>query len=184
QHEVGTHVLTYHNGSRQPLQQMKTGFADYDPLQEGLAVMAEYLVDGLTPNRLRTLAGRVVAGDALLEGAGFKEIFHLLVKDFGFSDFRSFNITSRIMQGGGFLKDIIYLKGLVDLRKYLMEGGEYEPLLAGKFGIKHTKIIKELTDRGILKPAVLRPSYLLTENVTKKLNLIREGLPLSQMITT
>ena len=88
------------------------------------------------------------------------------------------------MQGGGFLKDIIYLKGLVDLRKYLMDGGEYELLLAGKFGIKHIRIIKELTDRDILKPAMLIPSYLLTENVTKKLNLIREGLPLSQMITT
>ncbi|MFN4763000.1 flavohemoglobin expression-modulating QEGLA motif protein [Gillisia sp. Q332] len=184
QHEVGTHVLTYHNGSRQPLQQMKSGLADYDPLQEGLAVMAEYLVDGLTPNRLRTLAGRVVAGDALMEGAGFKEIFHLLVKEYGFSHIRSFNITSRIMQGGGFLKDIIYLKGLVDLRKYLVEGGDYEPLLSGKFGIKHTQIIKELTDRRILQPGVLRPSYLLKENVTEKIDLIRKGLPLSQMITT
>lgn len=184
QHEVGTHVLTYHNGSQQPLQQMKSGLADYDPLQEGLAVMAEYLVDGLTPNRLRTLAGRVVAGDALMEGADFKEIFHLLIKDYGFSAFRSFNITSRMLQGGGFLKDIIYLKGLVDLRKYLVEGGDYESLLSGKFGIKHTKIIKELTDRRILKPGALRPSYLLTENFTEKINLIRKGLPLSQMITT
>ncbi|WP_255702947.1 tyrosine/phenylalanine carboxypeptidase domain-containing protein [Antarcticibacterium sp. 1MA-6-2] len=50
QHEVGTHVLTFHNGSWQPLQQLKIGLADYDPLQEGLAVMSEYLVDGLTAN--------------------------------------------------------------------------------------------------------------------------------------
>lgn len=87
------------------------------------------------------------------------------------------------MQGGGFLKDIIYLKGLVELRKYLQNGGAYEPLLAGKFGIKHVKIVKELTDRGILNKGVLRPSYLLTENVNEKLNLIREGLPLPQMVT-
>ena len=183
QHEVGTHVLTFHNGSRQPLQQMRIGLADYDPLQEGLAVMSEYLVDGLTPNRLRTLAGRVIAGSALMEGGDFQQIFRLLTKDYGFSAERAFNITSRIMQGGGFLKDIIYLKGLVELRKYLQDGGEYEPLLAGKFGIKHVDIIKELTDRNILQPGVLRPSYLLTEEVTKKLNLIREGLPLSQMIS-
>ena len=184
QHEVGTHVLTFHNGSRQPLQQLRIGLADYDPLQEGIAVMSEYLVDGLTPNRLRTLAGRVIAGNALLEGGDFIEIFDLLHKDYGFTPNRAFNITSRIMQGGGFLKDIIYLKGLVDLRKYLMEGGDYEALLAGKFGIKHTTIIRELTERNILKPGVLRPSYLLTENVTEKLKLIRKGLPLSQMITT
>ena len=184
QHEVGTHVLTFHNGSRQPLQQLRIGLADYDPLQEGIAVLSEYLVDGLTPNRLRTLAGRVIAGNALLEGGDFIEIFDLLHKNYGFTPNRAFNITSRIMQGGGFLKDIIYLKGLVDLRKYLMEGGDFESLLAGKFGIKHVRIIRELTERNILKPGVLRPSYLLTENVQEKLNLIRNGLPLSQMITT
>lgn len=182
QHEVGTHVLTFHNGSQQPLQQLRIGLADYDPLQEGLAVMSEYLVDGLTANRLRTLAGRVIAGAALMDGADFREIFRLLMLNYGFSHERSFNITSRIMQGGGFLKDIIYLQGLVDLRQYLKEGGEYEPLLAGKFGIKHIGIIKELTNRGILKPGMLRPSYLLTEDVHKKINLIKEGLPLSQMI--
>ena len=183
QHEVGTHVLTYYNGSRQPLRQLSVGLADYDSLQEGLAVMAEYLVDGLTPNRLRTLAGRVVAGKALLEGADFREIFRLLKIDHGFSPERAFNITSRILQGGGFLKDIIYLKGLVELRKYLQDGGEYQPLLAGKYGLKHTGIIKALTEREILKPAALRPSYLLTENVEEKLNRIREGLPLSQMVS-
>lgn len=183
QHEVGTHVLTFHNGSQQPLKQLSIGLADYDPLQEGLAVMSEYLVDGLTPNRLRTLAGRVIAGNALMDGGDFREIFRLLLEKYNFSPVRSFNITSRIMQGGGFLKDIIYLKGLVELRKYLQDGGEYEPLLAGKFGIKHIKIIKELTDRKILNPGRLRPSYLLTEEVTAKLNLIREGLPLSQMVS-
>lgn len=183
QHEVGTHVLTFHNGSQQPLQQMRIGLADYDPLQEGLAVMSEYFVDGLTANRLRTLAGRVIAGSALMEGGDFHEIFRLLKKDYGFSAERAFNITSRIMQGGGFLKDIIYLKGLVALREYLINGGEYEPLLAGKFGIKHTKIVKELTERKVLKQGVLKPSYLLTEDVKEKIKLIREGLPLSKMVS-
>ena len=183
QHEVGTHVLTYYNGTRQPLELLSSGLADYDPLQEGLAVMSEFLVDGLTGNRLRTLAGRVIAGSALMEGAEFPQLFRLLKMDYGFTAERAFNITSRIMQGGGFLKDIIYLKGLVQLRDHLQNGGEYEPLLAGKFGLKHTKIIEELTERRVLKTSALRPSYLLTENVTNKLNLIREGLPLSQMIT-
>ncbi len=182
QHEVGTHVLTYHNGSQQPLKQLSVGLADYDPLQEGLAVTAEFIVGGLSANRLRTLAGRVIAGSALLDGGDFREIFRLLCEKYGFMPERAFNITSRIMQGGGFLKDIIYLKGLVDLRKYMEKGGEYEPLLAGKFGIKHTEIIRELTERKILKKGALRPSYMLNQDVTEKLNLIREGLPLSQMI--
>ncbi|HSP11201.1 MAG TPA: tyrosine/phenylalanine carboxypeptidase domain-containing protein [Salegentibacter sp.] len=183
QHEVGTHVLTYFNGSRQPLALMRTGLADYDPLQEGLAVMAEYLVDGLSANRLRTLAGRVIAASALMEGGDFQQIFRLLSTDYGFSGERAFNITSRIMQGGGFLKDIIYLKGLVELRQHLQNGGEFETLLAGKFGLKHIGIIKELTDRKVLKKPALMPSYLLNEDVENKLNLIKEGLPLSKMIT-
>ena len=182
QHEVGTHVLTYHNGGCQPLRQLSIGLADYDPLQEGMAVMSEFFVDGLVANRLRTLAGRVIAGEALLDGAEFKEIFKLLKMEYGFSSERAFNITSRIMQGGGFLKDIIYLKGLLLLKNYLQDGGEYESLLAGKYGIKHTGIIKELTERKVLNLPKIKPSYLHSEQMCEKLNLIRQGLALSQMV--
>jgi uncharacterized protein (TIGR02421 family) len=184
QHEVGTHVLTYYNGSQQSLSQMSVGLADYDPLQEGIAVMSEYLVGGLTANRLRILAGRVLASKALMEGGDFPEIFALLYKKKGFSAQRAFNITSRIMQGGGFIKDIIYLKGLVQLRKYLQEGGNIEPLLAGKYSLRHKEVVEELTARDILKPPVLKPSYLNLENYNQRLQLIRDGLPISQMISS
>lgn len=62
QHEVGIHALTYFNGNQQPFKQLSVGLADYDPMQEGLAVFFEYLANGLSTNRLRTLAGRVIAG--------------------------------------------------------------------------------------------------------------------------
>ena len=182
QHEVGTHVLTYYNGSKQPLSQLSIGLADYDPLQEGLAVMSEFMVDGLTANRLRILAGRVLAGEALMNGGNFQEIFRLLKMDYGFIPERAFNITSRIMQGGGFMKDIIYLKGLVMLKEHLKNGGDYEPLLAGKYGIKHTGIIKELTDRKVLKPLQIKPSFLHSDRMYEKLELIRQGLSLPQMV--
>ena len=60
QHEVGTHVLTYINGKNQPFQQLYCGLSGCDELQEGLAVLSEYLVGGLSPPRLRLLAGRVI----------------------------------------------------------------------------------------------------------------------------
>lgn len=182
QHEVGTHALTFYNGQQQPLQQLSVGLADYDTLQEGLAVMSEYLIGGLTANRLRTLAGRVVAGKALMDGGDFQQIFRLLTQEKGFSPESAFNITSRIMQGGGFIKDIIYLKGLVLLRNYLQNGGDYEPLLAGKFSLKHLEVVKELTERQVLHPPKLRPSYLTSNKAKERLQLIREGLPISQMI--
>jgi hypothetical protein len=151
-------------------------------MQEGLAVFFEYLADGLSTNRLRTLAGRVMAGWARLNGHGFKKIFEILVKEYGFNRTRSFNITSRIMQGGGFLKDIIYLRGLLKLIDYLKNGGEIEPLLSGKFGFHHIETIQQLTERNILKPPALKPRYLLDHDYVSKVEEIRQGLPLYQMV--
>ena len=182
QHEIGTHVLTYYNGKQQPLKLLSIGLTDYDTLQEGLAVLSEYLVGGLTANRMRTLSGRVVAASARMHGAGFQDIFRLLHHDYGFSPQRSFNITSRIMQGGGFTKDISYLKGLLQLKEHLENGGELLPLLTGKFALEHMRIIKELGERRVLKPLNLTPRYLNTEETKNKISKIREGLPLSQMI--
>ncbi|PVW15909.1 flavohemoglobin expression-modulating QEGLA motif protein [Marixanthomonas spongiae] len=182
QHEIGTHALTYYNGSQQSLSQMAAGFADYDALQEGIAVLSEYLIGGLSGNRLRILAGRVVAGDALLDGADFKQVFSLLHTQYGFSKENAFNITSRMFQGGGFLKDIIYLKGLVELRDYLIDDGELEPLLAGKFALKHVEVIEDLTDRGLLTPPKLKPRYLTSPGFNKKIDHIKQGLALSKMI--
>ncbi|MAN59182.1 MAG: hypothetical protein CMC08_05025 [Flavobacteriaceae bacterium] len=184
QHEIGTHALTYYNGRQQPLSQLSAGLADYDSLQEGLAVLSEYLIDGLSGNRLRLLAGRVIAGNALLAGANFKQMFQLLYSDHDFSKERAFNITSRMFQGGGFLKDIIYLKGLVELRDYLADGGAMEPLLAGKFALKHVTVMQDLTNRGLLVPPKLKPRYLMHDNVTQKLEQLNQGMPLSNLITT
>lgn len=184
QHEVGTHVLTYYNGIQHPLRMLSTGLTDYDALQEGIAVLAEYLVDGLTANRMRTLAGRVVAAAARLDGAEFQEIFRLLRHQYGFSDLRAFNTTSRILQGGGFTKDVIYLRGLVKLREYLQNGGDLEILLSGKFALKHLPVIRELKERRVLKDTSLIPRYLQSEETQTRLQKIREGISLSQMIHT
>lgn len=183
QHEVGTHILTYYNGLQQPLKQLSTGLTDYDTLQEGLAVLAEYLVGGLSANRMRTLAGRVVAASARVEGKDFREIFDLLHRQHGFSALRAFNITSRIMQGSGFIKDIIYLQGIVELKDYLEKDGELEPLLIGKFALKHLPVINELMERKVLKKHSILPRYLNTKETNERLNKIRNGLSLSQMIS-
>lgn len=182
QHEIGTHVLTFYNGKLQPLRLLSIGLTDYDTLQEGLAVLSEYLVGGFTANRMRTLAGRVVAASARMHGAEFQEIFRLLEEDYGFTGQRSFNITSRIMQGGGFTKDISYLKGLLQLKMHLEEGGELSPLLTGKFALEHLPIINELEERRVLKPNSLVPRYLNTKETKEKIAQIRKGISLSQLI--
>jgi hypothetical protein len=54
---VSVHLLTYFNGATQGLRIFRTGLAHYEGIQEGLGVFAEWAVGGLTPARLRLLAG-------------------------------------------------------------------------------------------------------------------------------
>lgn len=175
QHEVGTHILTFHNGKKQPMHLLRYGLADYDELQEGLAVLAEYLMGGLDALRMRLLAARVMAASSLTRGESFAEAFSLLHEQYGFAKKTAFGITTRIYQSGGFTKDVIYLRGLIRLLDYLKEGGDLEPLLMGKIAIKHISIIQELRERGILKPPAIKPRYLTDKTAVEKLRRIKQG---------
>ena len=181
-HEVGTHVLTYYNGKMQSFGQMSSGFADYDELQEGLAVLSEYLVGGLTNNRLRTLAARVIAGRAVTEGMTFEETYHTLTSEYNASPEQAFQITARAYQGGGCTKDIIYLRGLIKLIDYLQHGGELEPLYVGKIGFKHIPLIQELRIRDIIKPSPLIPSFLKSDFAQERLKKLKDGLTLPELV--
>ena len=181
QHEVGTHMLTYCNGHMQPLDLMYAGFAGYEQLQEGIAVLAEHLVGGLDINRLKLLAARVIAVDTLEQGADFIETFDTLFKTYGFKSRTAFNISMRVHRGGGYTKDAIYLKGLVELLGFIKTGGDLKQLYGGKFALKHLPLIEELTQLRILKPPRL-PSFLNTEHVNKKIDNIRSGIRLKDLV--
>jgi uncharacterized protein (TIGR02421 family) len=160
QHEVGTHLVTYYNGAAQPLRLLRSGLADYDALQEGIAVLAEYLVGGLTIGRLRTLAARVIVVDEVVSGSSFCDVFQRLVDEMGFEPRTAYTITLRAFRGGGLTKDALYLRGLVEILEYLGHGGEFEPLLLGKFAVEHVPIVRELMLCGVLRSPPLRPRYL------------------------
>nr|WP_321223640.1 flavohemoglobin expression-modulating QEGLA motif protein [uncultured Psychroserpens sp.] len=181
QHEIGTHILTYCNGRRQPLRQMYEGFEGYDQLQEGLAVIAEYLVGGLTINRLRLLAGRVIAVESMVNGSSFIETFDLLCDKYGFSNRIAYYISMRVYRGGGLTKDAVYLAGLIDLMDYLKQGGNLENLYTGKFNITHIELINELVYRDVLKKPEL-PRFLERKSVQKRLKKLREGIDITQLV--
>ena len=169
QHEVGTHVLTYHNGNQQPLKLLKTGLAGYEALQEGIAVLSEYLVGGLSRSRLRQIAARVVVVEQMSSGADFLEVFRTLHKKYRFNDLAAYNITMRVFRGGGFTKDAVYLRGLIDVFRYLVDGGELKTLLVGKIALADTEIITELLWRKILQPPDLLPRYMSISQVIERL---------------
>ncbi|HZJ18850.1 MAG TPA: tyrosine/phenylalanine carboxypeptidase domain-containing protein [Pricia sp.] len=181
QHEIGTHILTYCNGKSQPLKQMYAGFSGHDQLQEGLAVLAEYLVDGLTVNRMRTLAGRVVAAESMVKGANFIETFNLLRTDHNFTESTAYYITMRIFRGGGLVKDFVYLAGLLNVMEYLKNGGNLETLYTGKFNINHVELIEELLHRKVLRKPIT-PRFLERDSVIRRLQKLRNGLKITELL--
>ncbi len=182
QHEVGTHIVTYFNGRAQPFRQLYSGLAGYEELQEGLAVLAEYLAGGFSRPRLRLLAGRVAAVKCLTSGASFIETFRTLNRDYGFEQRTAFTITARVYRSGGLTKDTVYLQGLVKLLKYLERGGEVAPLYVGKISADHIPIIQELQWRGVLRAVPLRPRYLDFPETEEKVKKLRKGCSVLNLI--
>jgi uncharacterized protein (TIGR02421 family) len=184
QHEVGTHVVTYRNGDSQPLTLLAVGLPYYEETQEGLALLAEFVVGGLDPRRIRVLAARVVAARMMLSGANFIEIFRHLTEDNGFAPRTAWSLTSRATYGGGSTKDIIYLRGIKRVLGYLAEGRPIDPLLAGKLSLSHVPLIEELIEQGVLEPPRVRPRWLSVAGAEKQLERIRDGISVVDLVRT
>lgn len=182
QHEVGTHLVTRYNGRAQPLRLLAVGLPGYDELQEGLAVLGEYLVGGLDAERMRVLAARVVAVHAMTEGAQFVETWRLL-RGHGFSQRAAFTIATRVYRGGGLTKDAMYLRGLAGILDYVSEGCAFDRLFLGKFAVKHVPVIDELLLREVLSPPAALPRYLMRSDAIERLSrLAEEGSSVTELV--
>jgi uncharacterized protein (TIGR02421 family) len=159
QHEIGTHVVTFVNGTHQPLRLLAAGSAGYEETQEGLAVLAEHLVGGLTAARLRQLAARAVAVHQMVDGASFSDVQRALTA-YGVPRVPAFSIAARVFRSGGLTKDAVYLRGLSDLLAHLNAGGSLDVLWLGKMALADAPLVEQLTSRGVLHEPVLRPRYL------------------------
>ncbi|MGK9120648.1 flavohemoglobin expression-modulating QEGLA motif protein [Olivibacter jilunii] len=174
QHEIGTHVVTYYNGKAQPLKLFYIGVPGYEQLQEGLAVFSEYLCGGLTNQRMRILAARVVAVNSMITGNSFVDTFFLLTDKYLFTPEAAFHITMRVYRGGGLTKDAVYLKGLLNLIEYIKQGNDIAPLLIGKIRQDYIPVINELTFRGLLSKIPIKPRYL-SRPYLKHIETIKKG---------
>jgi uncharacterized protein (TIGR02421 family) len=184
QHEIGTHVLTYYNGKSQPLQLLSSGIPGYEQLQEGIAVLAEYLAGGLSVSRMQVLAARVIAVDSLINDQDFLKTFELLTGKYHFKPKNAFFITTRVYRGGGFTKDAVYLRGLMMLFQYLKKGNPLEPLLIGKIRQNYMPIIDELISRHVLQPIRLKPRYLTSEKSIERLSDLRKMEKITDLLNT
>src|SRR5690606_39926045 len=147
----------------------------YEQLQEGLAVLAEYLVGGLTNERIRTLAARVVAVHHMIAGNSFSDSFFMLTDKYHFKPETAFYITMRVYRGGGLTKDAVYLKGLLNVIEYIKQGKDIGRLLVGKIRQDYLPLIDELMHRRLLKPSPLRPTFLEKPYVDKIKEIKKNG---------
>jgi len=173
QHEIGTHVVTRHNGQRQSLRQLEVGLAHYDPLQEGLGVLAEFLAGYLPGERLRVLAARVVASEMAIHGQGVPAIFDLLHNTHGLPTDDAFDVAVRALRGGGLTKDAVYLGGLRDLIDYLHADGDFESLFVGKFALSHRVVLDQLIEEGWVTAPDLLPRYCSRPDFAERLECCR-----------
>jgi len=182
QHEVGTHILTNVNGGAQPLRLLRVGLPGYEETQEGLAVLAEFVVGGLTSARLATLAARVIAVHRLVNGAGFTETFHDLYDERGLGALQAFRIALRVHRAGGLTKDAVYLRGLHRLLLYLAQDHPLDPLLLGKLSLDDVPVVQELQWRGVLSSPLLKPRWVTAARSQDRLRALRKGLTMLDLI--
>lgn len=180
-HEVSVHLLTYYNGLGQGLGAFSTGLAGYEGVQEGLGVFAEWAVGGLTRTRLRLLAARVVAVDAMLRGATFIDTFRLLTRTHGFSESGAFGIAARVYRSGGLAKDAIYLQGFRAVIDLIVAGASLQPFWLGKIAVGHVAAIEELLLRGLVQKPRFTPLFLDDPDTRARIKRLREAGGVEQL---
>ncbi len=169
-HEIGVHVLRYENGVVQPIRLFRNGFTGAIDTEEGLAVHHEESAGVLETYTLRKYAGRVIAAHLALNQS-FSEVFRALVPLFGQE--MAFEITARAKRGftdtaqpGAHTKDIVYLRGYLQVKAHLEQHPEDYPLLfTGKVGLQHLPLVRELLELEIITlPAVLPTDIVAAVN--------------------
>ena len=181
-HEVSVHLLTYFNGAIQGLTIFRTGLAGYEGVQEGLGVFAEWASGGLTRTRLRLLAARVVAVEAMLKGAEFVEVYRILTGDHGFSSRGAFGIAARVFRSGGLAKDAIYLRGFRQVIELVRSGASLQPFWLGKIAVRHSPAIEELLQRGLVQAPRFIPLFLSSETAQQRIAALRSSDSLEDML--
>lgn len=164
EHEIGVHMVTTENSSRQNLKIFNLGLPVNTETQEGLAILSEILSGNITLGRLKKLALRVIITDMMCSGASFIDCFKFLQEKHKVNSSDAFTIVTRIFRGGGFTKDFLYLSGLVKIMEFWKDGNDLSPLLVGKTSLPYYNLISEMIEREMVDKPMFKTKSL-TESV-------------------
>lgn len=191
QHELLVHTLTLANGRAQPYRFFGLSVPRTTCTQEGLAVFSEFITNAIDVSRLARLSARVLAVDMALQGADFIEVFRFFRKQ-GQSLDESYHSSQRIFRGGQvrggvvFTKDLVYLKGLIQLHRFFLDCFRQENylypvhLFAGRFALEDIPLIEPLFESGELLEPKYKPPWL--ENRSTLLGFLLSSSVLSQAL--
>lgn len=158
-HEIGVHVLRSANGYTQPLKVFATGLPGYLSTEEGLTTYFEEITNTTDYETLKNYAARVIAIESVVENMTFKDTFDML-KSYDLDNEVAWNLGVRAHRGGGYIKDHVYLEGLLKIRTYAQKNPDFETLFAGKIGLEDIAFTKNLINEGVLKKPKYLPKFL------------------------
>jgi uncharacterized protein (TIGR02421 family) len=158
-HELGVHMATTLNASRQSLKVFSLGMPGNTMTQEGLAILNEFHSGNVSLSRLKELALRVVAVREMLNHGDFSHTFSYLVDEHKIETERAFKLAVRVHRGGGFSKDYLYLRG-VAMALDLHQKQDLSNLYIGKTGFEFLPIVNEMVSRGLVQAPVFVPEFL------------------------
>ena len=171
QHEAYVHVCTSLNGRHQvDLPLLGASHAGTTRTQEGLAVFAEFITGVVDLDRFRRLADRVLAIQMAIEGADFLDVYGYFLER-RLSEEQAFENARRVFRGGvltggaPFLKDSVYLSGLLRVTNFLRamiaaNRADCLPLLfCGKLDLEDLPALAHLNTLGLCQPPRFLPPW-------------------------
>lgn len=194
-HEIESHCLTAHNGSRHDnCDFLSSGGPRTTMTQEGLSVFYEVYGHTMTQARFLSLCNRVEAVKRIEDGADFIQVYRWY-KDLSENPLEAFYSTQRLFRGarltggGPFTKDVVYIGGLLGVYNFLRFAAKsqnrllVESLVCGRIALEDVATIAWLRARGIVNPPYFVPDWLVNWEALLSyfsLSAVLQSLDLSQ----
>lgn len=170
-HEIETHVLTAENGSHQPFELFRRGFAHYLDTQEGLAIYNQNRI--LSPHHEKRFGPpRSVLAVAYVLEHSFAETRKYLTEELGYEPEKALTKTIDCKRGiadtsepGGFTKGLVYFRGLRAIEAFVTDGGDLRKLYVGKVALEDIDLVPKIPG---VRDAILLPEFLRGGENSKK----------------
>ncbi len=169
-HEVLGHLVSALNARVQPLRLLEIGTANSFGDQEGVALVLEEDVGVLDAGRVRTLAARVLATDAMHAGMAFGDCALLLLRDHGLAPDAAIAVTERAYRAGGVARDAGYLRGFRRVRSAIAAATTHiDELRMGRVGVDDLDALRALISAGVLRASAFRPTIDAAAQLARRL---------------